>query len=172
LGSKTNWAAVSAFAAIGGFLVAFLAYAAPHHVVPVPQPAPTPFLTTAPVPPLGPVTATSEVTPFQGSGPLPSLAALQPAGCAKALPIVDTYYRTAGTTKYTQEAAARQAAQDMFNATVGLQGGPAFADITALYNDFASMEFILLGESPRNYSDAQAQTNADRQTLYSVCGSS
>lgn len=175
LGSKTNWAAVSALAAVGGVLVAFIAYAEPH-AVQVLQPVPTPAPTTAPVQPLEPVTTTPAFTPVQvptaTPGPPLSVTPLQPPGCAQALPVVDTYYQTAGTTKYTQKAAARQAAQDLFDIGSRLTGGPAFSDITALYRDFSSMVFALEDMSSLDYSAVQAQTMADAQTLRRVCGTS
>ena len=103
-------------------------------------------------------------------GPPLSVAPLQPAGCAKALSAVDTYYQTAGTTRYTQKAAARQAAEDLWNTTTSLRGNGPFSAMSALYRDFSNLRMILEGYSGQDYSAAQAQTNADAQTLRRVCG--
>lgn len=173
MGSETNWAKVSAIAAACGVGIAFLAYAAPH------SPAgsvPPPTFTTAPAfPPEGGATSALPPTPAPNppSGPPWSIAPLPDAACANGLPIVDTYYNTAGTTIYTREAAARQAAQDMLNLTSHLDGSsPADSDFIALYNDFARIQLDLEGGHGQNYPSLQAQTDADAATLRRVCGGS
>lgn len=168
MGSETNWAKVSAIAAACGVGIAFLAYAAPH------SPAgsvPPPVFTTGPVfPPEG--GATSALATDPASGPPLSMAPLPDAACANGLPIVDTYYNTAGTTIYTREAAARQAAQDMMSLISHLNGsGSADSDIVALYNDYSRIELDLEGGRGQNYSSFEAQADADAATLRRVCGS-
>jgi hypothetical protein len=168
LGSTTNWAKVSAIAAACGVGIAFLAYAVPHSPA---GPVPPPIFTTAPVFPsdggaLAPNPATAPP-----SGPPLSMAPLPDAACATGLPIVDTYYQTAGATIYTREAAARQAAQDMQRLINHLNfSGPADSDVVALYNDFASIQLDLAGGRGQNYPSLQARTDADAATLRRVCG--
>jgi hypothetical protein len=174
LGSETNWAKVSAIAAACGVGIAFLAYAAPHSPAgSVPPPA---LFTTGPVLlPEGGATSALATTPAPTppSGPPWSMAPLPDAACANGLPIVDTYYKAAGTTIYTREAAARQAAQDMMPLAGHLDGrGPGDSDIIALYNDFSRIQIDLEGGHGQNYSSFQAQTDADAATLRRVCGGS
>lgn len=99
------------------------------------------------------------------------MAPLPDAACANGLPIVDIYYNTAGTTIYTREAAARQAAQDMENLISHLNGsGSADSDIIALYNHYSRIQLDLEGGRGQNYSSFEAQADADAATLRRVCG--
>ncbi|OZV83845.1 hypothetical protein CA850_04130 [Micromonospora echinospora] len=100
-----------------------------------------------------------------------SLEPLLPAGCREALAVVDRYYRTAGSTELSQQAAATEAYQGMMRASVSAEGA-VHAVAVALSQDFSHMRFILSGMVSGDYAAAQARTNRDAQTLRDVCGGS
>lgn len=161
---KANWAAVSAVAAAVSALVAFLAYAAPHNTSPSPG-----TVTVTPSEPSASVPTASVTTP--ATTPPLSLAPLPPAGCTNALAAVDTYYRSAGSTTLSQDAAASQAYQDMMRASLETNGGAVYTVTVALSRDFSTMRFILEGMESGDYTQAQRQTSSDAQTLQNVCAS-
>ncbi|GAB3142905.1 hypothetical protein GCM10027290_18340 [Micromonospora sonneratiae] len=97
-----------------------------------------------------------------------SLEPLLPAGCAEALAVVDRYYRTAGSTRLSQQAAATEAYQGMMGASLEAEG--AVHPVTvALSQDFSEMRFILAGMVSGDYAAVQARTSRDVQTLRDVC---
>jgi hypothetical protein len=98
-----------------------------------------------------------------------SLAPLLPAGCQEALAVVDRYYRTAGSTALSQQAAATEAYQGMMRASLAAEGA-VYPVTVALSQDFSTMRFILSGTVSGDYAAAQARTNRDAQTLRDVCG--
>jgi hypothetical protein len=173
--SKVNWPAVSAMAAASSVMIACIAYVVPHSM-PSPAPAPQPVMTmpvttttpqgeglTTTTPTAAPVAPTT--TPAQ----LPlSIASLPAPGCDEALSVLDTYYRTAGTTESSQDAAAQQAYQGMMGA--GLDStGAVHTVVVKLANDFMNMSLTLEGQEDGNYGAEQATTNSDAQTLRSLC---
>lgn len=168
MGSKTNWAAVSAVAAVGGVLVAFLAYAAPH---PTPQPLPTPPSTTAPAQQPGPYPTTPVVPPTQVPATTPAAEApSQIPGCPKALAIVNTFNQTAGSTQYSRGSAARQAATDLMYLLESLAGGAAYSSISAVYNDLSRLADSDEYARGMDSDQLEAAFSADEQTLFRVCG--
>jgi phage portal protein BeeE len=99
-----------------------------------------------------------------------SLQPLLPAGCREALAVVDRYYRSAGSTELSQQAAATQAYQGMMRASSTAQGA-VYSVTVALSQDFSNMRFILAGTVSGDYAAAQARTDGDARALRDVCGS-
>ncbi len=98
-----------------------------------------------------------------------TLEPLPPAGCQEALAVVDRYYRTAGSTELSQQAAATEAYQGMMGASLRAEGA-VYAVTLALSQDFSEMRFILSGVVSGDYAAVQARTNRDAQTLRDFCG--
>lgn len=96
------------------------------------------------------------------------MAPLLPAGCAEALAVVDRYYRTAGSTRLSQQAAATEAYQGMMGASLDAEGAVRTVTV-ALSQDFSEMRFILAGMVSGDYAAVQARTAGDAQTLRDVC---
>ncbi|XTZ15703.1 hypothetical protein ACQSSU_30595 [Micromonospora echinospora] len=103
------------------------------------------------------------------TGPPLSLAPILPAGCQEALAVVDRYYRTAGSTELSRQAAATEAYQGMMRASLAAEGAVHSVTV-ALSQDFSTMRFILSGMVSGDYAAAQARTDRDAQTLRDVCG--
>ncbi|MFF4888397.1 hypothetical protein [Micromonospora chersina] len=99
-----------------------------------------------------------------------SLQPLLPAGCEEALAVVDRYYRTAGSTELSQQAAATAAYQGMTRASLAAEGAVYSVTVT-LSQDFSNMRFILSGMVSGDYAAAQTRTTRDAQTLRDVCRS-
>ena len=98
-----------------------------------------------------------------------SLEPLPRPGCQEALAVVDRYYRSAGSTELSQEAAATEAYQGMMRASLAAEGA-VYQVTVALSQDFSNMRFILTGMVSGDYAAAQARTSRDAQTLRDVCG--
>ncbi|MFY1596202.1 hypothetical protein [Micromonospora sp. WMMD737] len=96
------------------------------------------------------------------------MAPLHPAGCAEALAVVDRFYRTAGSTRQSRQAAATTAYQGMMGASLQAEGGVHQATV-ALSQDFSELRFILSGMVASDYEVVQARTDRDAQHLRDVC---
>ncbi|SCL21626.1 hypothetical protein GA0074692_1218 [Micromonospora pallida] len=184
-GLKPDWAALGAVSGVVAAILAFVAYAWPR-TPPPEHPAPgsgtvsvqattpdtpvqtPPDSTTAPEPSATPPRPVETTSRAPNPRPSLSLAPLLPAGCEEALAVVDRYYRTAGSTELSQQAAATQAYQGMMRASTAAEGA-VYQVTVALSRDFSDMRFILSGGVSGDYAAAQARTNRDAQTLRDVC---
>ncbi|GAB2957651.1 hypothetical protein GCM10027280_52930 [Micromonospora polyrhachis] len=81
---------------------------------------------------------------------------------------MDRYYRTAGSTRLSQQAAATEAYQGMMGASLNAEGAVHTVTV-ALAQNFSEMRFILSGMVSGDYAAVQARTGRDAQTLRNVC---
>ncbi|SCF01379.1 hypothetical protein GA0074695_2867 [Micromonospora viridifaciens] len=179
-GFRPDWAAVGALGGVAAAIVAFFAYALPR-----PSPAPpaqdagiaSPQVPEPKTPVHDASTAAPQTTVAEPSATAPQTPDTRPplslepllASCQEALAVVDRYYRNAGSTELSQQAAATEAYQGMMRASLSADGA-VYSVTVALSRDFSDMRFILTGMVSGDYAARQARTNRDAQTLRDVCG--
>jgi hypothetical protein len=188
-GFRPDWAAVGALGGVAATIIAFLAYAVPRDPSPAPPVSGSGIASSPETEPTAPVhvaptTAAPQTVPEpSATTPRPirttpqtpdtrpplSLEPLLPPGCQEALAAVDRYYRTAGSTELSQQAAATEAYQGMMGASLKAEGA-VYPVTVALSQDFSDMRFILAGMVSGDYAAAQARTNRDARTLRDFCG--
>lgn len=158
---ETNWAAVSAVAAVAGVLIAFMAYAIPRSAS-TSSPPPTP--TNSGASQHG-QTSTPTAT---SSGPIVSQPIGAPAGCQQGEAAITRYNNRVGP--YNEQEAAGQALQEIGLAQAAANGSSSSTvveDLQALYEDFLYLQDYPPG-SPQNDA-ALARAKKDSQTLSVDC---
>lgn len=170
---EINWTAVGSLAAVVAALVAFLAYALPSSG-PTPDPTPSPPSPT--VSPSTPLPTESTSAPATTSPPSPSpVPSLEqpsgpPAGCQQAEAAIATYNQTIGSTWYSRQDAAGQAANGIFAAFESGASGMVASDLSALDNDFTNMHNVAVAEASDAWDTLAAQADKDIQVLNAACG--
>jgi hypothetical protein len=169
---KTNWAAVSAVAAVAGVLIALMAYAIPRSAsTSNPLPTPTnaesaPYTTPQQDPADTPAATSSGAAP---SGPIVSQPAGEPAGCQQGEAAITRYDNR--TRPYNEQVAAGEALQDIGLAEAAANGsssGAIYGDLQALNEDFIYLQDYPPGSPQSDAALARAKT--DSQRLSKDCG--
>lgn len=157
---KTNWAAVSALAAVAGVLITLMTHAAaPSTSAPGYNPNQVPS---------HPAAAPSQTYMFSGpnvSGPTgPSV------GCEQGKAAIARYNETVGPSSYGEADAAQQADRAIsaaLEATPG--GGTTWSDLDAIYLDFGNLSELAMEQDSIHYSEVRDQTQRDIKVFYADC---
>lgn len=173
-GRKTNWAAVSAVAAVAGVLVALITHVPGGASTPSPVPNPN----------------YSQESPTNGAPPPQGLAqdtlgpqsAGPPPGCQQGSAAITRYSDTVGSTPYSEQQAAGRAEQDTYQAALSGNGAiaavegandPIQEDLLALSRDFDQLAGLAgaaaAGGPDGGYSTMYAQTQKDVQVFNKDC---
>jgi hypothetical protein len=171
---EINWTKVGSLAAVAAALIAFLAYALPSGGS-TPDP-----VTTRP----GPAVSASSAFPAESTSapattsppspppsPAPSLIQVSgpPAGCQKADAAITTYNQTIGSTWYSRQDAAGQAANGIFAAFGSGASGKVASDLSALDNDFTNMRNVAMAQASNAWDTLATEADKDIQVLNTDC---
>jgi hypothetical protein len=170
--TETNWAAVSAVAAVAGVLVAFLAWSVPGRNAPPPAPVNPQqsqlYPTTTQQQGSAPAntssgSASSGLAVVQPSGP--------PAGCPQAIAAINTYNQDVGSTSASEENAAQRAYNEIEQAqeAAGYGSSAVSADLFNLSNDFKRLYADAGAQNSSDYASTTATTNVDARQLEQDC---
>lgn len=155
---KTNWAAVSALAAVAGVLITLTTHTAmPSTYNPDPTGQPSVTSPAAPAP------------THNFSGPNISSTTGPPTGCEQGKAAITRYNETVGPTWYGEADAAQQADQAIGPALETTPQGAIWSDLDAIYLDFGHMSELAMEQDSIHYSDVRDQAKRDIKEFYTDC---
>jgi len=172
---EINWTAVGSVAAVVAALIAFLAYALPSGGS-TPDPvlagdSPTSSSPSTALPTQATSAPASATVSATSPSSIPSLAQPggPPAGCQQAEAAIGTFNETVGSSWYSRQDAAGQAANGIFEAFQSGVSNTIASDLSALDNDFTNLHNVAMAQADDAWDTIAAQTDQDIQVLNTAC---